>query len=46
MPDVPCHAVVGSTELDDLTEIELASVREATTLEELERAGRELAGEP
>ena len=41
-----CHAVVGTRELDDfqVRTIDLASVREATTLEELEAAGRAIAG--
>ena len=41
---VACHAVVGTRALDDfqLRTIDLASVREATTLEELEAAGRAL----
>jgi glycerate kinase len=49
---VACHAVVGRTELDPFEEriLDLASVTEATTLEELEEAGRGLvavvAGEP
>jgi glycerate 2-kinase len=39
---VPCHAVVGKNELQPFEEriIDLASVRVATTLEELEEAGR------
>jgi glycerate kinase len=39
---VPCHAVVGKNELEPFEEriIDLASVRVATTLEELEEAGR------
>ena len=42
---VACHAVVGTRVLDDfqLRTIDLASVREATTLDELEAAGRALA---
>ena len=42
---VACHAVVGRRALDDfqLRTIDLSSVREATTLEELEAAGRALA---
>ncbi len=38
---VACHAVVGRSELDPFAEriLDLASVTEATTLEELERAG-------
>ena len=42
---VACHAVVGTRALDDfqLRTIDLASVREATTLDELEAAGRALA---
>ena len=41
---VPCHAIVGSNALDPFGEriIDLASVREARTLEELEAAGRAL----
>jgi glycerate kinase len=41
---VTCHAVVGRNELDPFQEriIDLASVTEATTLEELEAAGRGL----
>jgi len=41
---VTCHAVVGSNTLDPFQEriLDLASVTEATTLDELERAGREL----
>jgi glycerate kinase len=41
----PLHVVVGSSELgeDEVSELGLAGVREATTLEELEAAGRELA---
>jgi glycerate kinase len=39
---VACHAVVGTRALDDfqVRVLDLASVREATTLEELEEAGR------
>jgi len=42
---VACHAVVGRRELDDFRVriLDLAGVREATTLEELEAAGRALA---
>jgi glycerate kinase len=42
---VSCHAIVGREALDLFGErvLDLGSVREATTLEELERAGRELA---
>ena len=42
---VPCHAVVGRNELDSArtAELALATVREATTLAELEEAGRSLA---
>ena len=42
---VACHAVVGQDELDaaDARALGLASVREATTLDELARAGQELA---
>ena len=49
---VACHAVVGRTKLDPFEEriLDLASVTEATTLEELREAGRALvavvAGEP
>jgi glycerate kinase len=41
---VSCHAIVGKNELDPFDErvLDLASVREATTLEELEAAGRAL----
>jgi glycerate 2-kinase len=41
---VACHAVVGSNTLDPFQErlLDLASVTEATTLDELERAGRAL----
>jgi glycerate 2-kinase len=41
---VTCHAIVGSNALESFDErvIDLASVTEATTLEELERAGRAL----
>jgi glycerate 2-kinase len=41
---VPCHAVVGGNALDSFQErvLDLASVREAETLEELEAAGRAL----
>jgi glycerate 2-kinase len=41
---VTCHAVVGRNALDPFQEriLDLASVTEATTLDELERAGREL----
>jgi len=41
----PLHVVVGSSELgeDEVSELGLAGVREATTLEELEAAGRALA---
>ena len=44
---VGCHAVVGQDDLDLFGQrvIDLGSVREATTLDELERAGRELATE-
>ena len=43
---VPCHAVVGRIELDPFAQriLDLASVTEATTLEELEEAGRQLVG--
>jgi glycerate kinase len=41
---VPCHAVVGRSDLDDATaELGLASVREAGTIDALRAAGRELA---
>ena len=42
---VVCHAVVASNRLDPFEEriLDLSSVTEATTLEELEAAGRELA---
>ena len=40
---VACHAVVGGSELDDPSELGLASVLEATTLDELRRRGAELA---
>jgi glycerate kinase len=41
---VACHAVVGRDALDPFQEriLDLASVTEATTLEELAQAGREL----
>ena len=41
---VPCHAIVGRNALDPFGEriIDLASVTEATTLDELEAAGRAL----
>ena len=44
---VGCHAVVGRDELDLFGQrvIDLGSVREATTLAELEQAGRELSAE-
>jgi glycerate kinase len=44
---VACHAVVGRDELDLFGQrvIDLASVREATTLDELEAAGRAIASE-
>jgi glycerate kinase len=43
---VACHAVVGRNELEPFEEriIDLASVTEATTLDELEAAGRALLG--
>jgi len=43
---VPCRAVVGSVELDEFEQriLDLEVVIEATTLEELEAAGRGLAG--
>jgi glycerate kinase len=42
---VPCHAIVGSSELNEFEKriLDLQVVLEATTLEELERAGEELA---
>ncbi|MEA2332580.1 MAG: glycerate 2-kinase [Thermoleophilaceae bacterium] len=41
---VPCHGVVGKIELDAFSEriLDFASLAEATTLEELEQAGRRL----
>jgi glycerate 2-kinase len=41
---VPCHGVVGKIELDPFSEriLDFASLTEATTLEELEAAGRRL----
>jgi glycerate 2-kinase len=41
---VTCHALVGGIELDAFSQriLDLASLTEATTLEELERAGRRL----
>jgi glycerate kinase len=41
---VPCHGVVGKIDLDPFDEriLDLASLTEATTLEELEAAGRGL----
>ena len=43
---VACHAVVGKIDLDEFSAriLDLASLTEATTLEELEEAGRTLAG--
>jgi glycerate kinase len=43
---VACHALVGKNELDDFSAriLDLASLREATTLEELEEGGRRIAG--
>jgi glycerate kinase len=43
---VACHAVVGANALEPFQEriLDLASVTEATTLDELERAGRALVG--
>ncbi len=43
---VPCHAIVGSRELDAFGArvLDLQAVLEAGTVPELERAGRELAG--
>jgi glycerate kinase len=42
---VPCHAIVGTRELDDFGAriLDLQTVLEATTLEEIEAAGRRLA---
>jgi glycerate 2-kinase len=42
---VACHAVVGKIELDEFSAriLDLASLTEATTLEELEKAGRSLS---
>jgi glycerate 2-kinase len=42
---IACHAVVGQNALDagGIAQLALASVREATTVPELERAGRDLA---
>ena len=44
---VPCHAIVGRNELEPFDEriIDLASVTEATTLDELRRAGSALVNE-
>jgi glycerate kinase len=41
---VPCHGIVGRIELDAFSQriLDFASLREATTLEELEQAGRAL----
>jgi glycerate kinase len=41
---VPCHAIVGRIELDDFSAriLDLASLTEATSLQELEEAGRAL----
>jgi len=43
---VPCHGVVGKIELDPFAQriLDFASLSEATTLEELEEAGRQLVG--
>jgi len=43
---VPCHGIVGRIDLDPFSEriLDLASLAEATTLEELEAAGRALVG--
>jgi glycerate 2-kinase len=43
---VPCHGVVGKIDLEPFDEriLDFASLREATTLEELEAAGRALVG--
>jgi len=41
---VPCHGVVGKIDLDPFLQrvLDFASLTEATTLEELEKAGRRL----
>jgi glycerate kinase len=41
---VPCHGIVGRIDLDPFAEriLDFASLTEATTLEELERAGAKL----
>jgi glycerate 2-kinase len=43
---VPCHGVVGKIELDPFSQriLDFASLSEATTLAELEEAGRRLVG--
>jgi glycerate kinase len=43
---VPCHGVVGKIDLDQFSQriLDFASLREATTLEDLEAAGRALVG--
>jgi hypothetical protein len=43
---VPCHGLVGRIELDPFAEriLDFASLTEATTLAELEAAGRRLVG--
>jgi glycerate kinase len=43
---VPCHGVVGKIELDPFSQriLDFASLSEATTLDELEEAGRRLVG--
>ena len=43
---VPCHGVVGKIDLDPFAQriLDFASLSEATTLEELEEAGRQLVG--
>jgi glycerate kinase len=44
---VPCHAVVGRRELDAMGArvLDLEHILEASTLEQIEAAGRELAGQ-
>jgi glycerate kinase len=43
---IPCHGVVGKVDLDPFSEriLDFASLTEATTLDELEEAGRRLVG--
>jgi hypothetical protein len=43
---VACHAIVGKNDLDEFSArvLDLASVSEATTLDELRDAGSRLAG--